>query len=63
LRGFERITLDPGQTQTVEFTLGPDHLSFLDRDMHRVVEPGTFKIMVGGHSVDVIETKLNVAAK
>jgi beta-glucosidase len=63
LRGFRRITLDPGQTQTVEFTLGPEHLSFLDRDMHRVVEPGTFKIMVGGNSVDVIDTKLNVAAK
>jgi beta-xylosidase len=63
LRGFQRITLDPGQTKTVEFTLGPEHLSFLDRDMHRVVEPGTFKIMVGGNSVDVIETKLNVAAK
>ncbi len=63
LRGFQRITLDPGQTQTVEFTLGPEHLSFLNRDMHRVVEPGTFKIMVGSNSVDVIETKLNVLAR
>jgi len=63
LHGFQRITLDPGQTQTVEFTLGPEHLSFLNRDMHRVVEPGTFKIMVGGNSVDLIETKLNVVAK
>jgi beta-glucosidase len=63
LRGFQRITLDPGQTQTVEFTLGPEHLSFLNRDMHRVVEPGTFKLMVGSNSVDVIETKLNVVAK
>ena len=63
LRGFQRITLDPGQTQTVEFTLGPEHLSFLNRDMHRVVEPGTFKLMVGSNSVDVVETKLNVVAK
>ena len=63
LRGFQRITLDPGQTQTVEFTLGPEHLSFLNRDMHRVVEPGTFKLMVGSNSVDVIETKLNVVAR
>ena len=63
LRGFRRITLAPGQTQTVEFTLGPEQLSFLDRDMHRVVEPGTFRIMVGGSSVEVIETKLNVVAK
>ncbi len=63
LRGFRRITLAPGGTQTVEFTLGPDELSFWNREMHRVVEPGTFKIMVGGNSVDLIETKLNVVAQ
>jgi beta-glucosidase len=63
LRGFQRITLDPGQSHTVEFTLGPEQLSFLDRDLHRVVEPGTFRIMVGGNSVELIEAKLNVVAK
>jgi beta-glucosidase len=63
LRGFRRITLDPGKTQTVEFTLGPDELSFLNRDMKRIVEPGTFKIMAGGNSVNLIETTLNVIAK
>jgi len=63
LRGFRRITLDPGQTKTVEFTLGFDDLSFLNRDMHRVVEPGAFKIMAGGNSVDLIETTLTVAEK
>jgi hypothetical protein len=35
----------------------------LNRDMHKVVEPGTFKIMVGGNSVDLIETTLTVAEK
>jgi beta-glucosidase len=63
LRGFRRITLDAGQTKTVEFTLGFDDLSFLNRDMHRVVEPGTFKIMAGGNSVDLIETTLTVAER
>jgi beta-glucosidase len=63
LRGFRRITLDPGQTKTVEFTLGFNDLSFLNRDMHRVVEPGTFKIMAGGNSVDLIETTLTVAER
>jgi len=63
LRGLHRVRLEPGKTQTVEFTLGPDELSFLNRDMHRVVEPGSFKIMVGGNSVDLIETKLNVIAR
>ncbi|MGC1490930.1 MAG: glycoside hydrolase family 3 N-terminal domain-containing protein [Candidatus Acidiferrum sp.] len=61
MRGFQRISLDPGQTKTVEFALGFKELSFLNRDMHRVVEPGTFKIMVGGNSVDLIETTLTVA--
>lgn len=62
LRGFRRIALEAGKTQTVEFYLGPDELSFLNRDMHRVVEPGAFKIMVGGNSVDLTETTLNVVA-
>jgi beta-glucosidase len=63
LRGFRRITLNPGETKTVEFTLGPDELSYLNRDMRRVVEPGTFTLMVGGNSVDLIETKLTVVDK
>jgi len=63
LRGFQRLTLDPGQTKTVDFPLGFAELSFLDRSMQRVVEPGTFTIMVGGNSAETIQTKLNVAAK
>lgn len=60
LRGFQRISLQPGETKTVEFNLGPDELSFFDREMHRVVEPGTFKIMVGGNSVDLLQMSLIV---
>jgi beta-glucosidase len=63
LRGFRRVTLNPRETQTVSFTLGPEELSFLNRDMKRVVEPGAFDIMVGGNSVDLISTKLNVVAE
>jgi beta-glucosidase len=63
LRGFHRVLLDSGKTETVHFTLGPDELSFLNREMHRVVEPGSFKIMIGGNSVDLIESKLNVVAR
>ena len=47
----------------MELSLGFDELSFLNRDMHKVVEPGSFKIMVGGNSQDLIETTLNVVAK
>lgn len=49
--------------KTVEFTLGFDQLSFLNREMRPVVEPGTFKIMVGGNSVDLIDTALTAEAK
>ncbi len=53
LRGFERISLDPGETKSVEFVLSPKDLSLLDRDMNRVVEPGDFEIMVGASSTDI----------
>jgi beta-glucosidase len=63
LRGFRRISLEPGETKTLEFTLGPDELSFLNRDMHRAVEPGIFRVMAGGNSKELVETTLTVAAK
>jgi len=63
LRGFRRISLNPGETKTVELALGPSELSFLNRDMRRVVEPGTFRVMVGGQSDELIEAKLSVVEK
>lgn len=53
LRGFERVALEPGQKKTVTFTLGPEDLQLLDRDMHWVVVPGTFDIMIGKSSADI----------
>ena len=60
LRGFKRISLNPGQTKTVEFEIGPDELKFLNRDMHWVVEPGKFRLMLGGSSKELIQTELTV---
>ncbi len=60
LRGFERISLNPGETKTVEFKLGPQELSYLNRDMKRVVEPGTFEIMAGSNSDELTTTVLTV---
>ena len=60
LKRFKRISIDPGETKTVEFTLGPEEFSFLNRDMQRVVEPGTFKIMVGGNIVELVEATLEI---
>lgn len=50
LRGFQRITLKPGEKKSVEFAITPDLLSMVNIDMHRVVEPGVFDIMVGPSS-------------
>lgn len=55
LRGFHRISLDSGQTQTVEFKLGSDELSFLNRDVERVVGPATLKVMIGSNSINLQE--------
>lgn len=53
LRGYDRITLAPGETKNVKFTLTPEDLSMFDRDMNFVVEPGTFQVMVGSSSEDI----------
>jgi beta-glucosidase len=53
LRGFERVALEPGEAKTVTFTLTPEELQLLDRDMHWVVVPGDFAIMVGRSSEDL----------
>jgi beta-glucosidase len=53
LRGFERISLVPGETKTVRFTLTPEELQMLDRNMNWIVEPGWFTVMVGSSSTDI----------
>ena len=60
LKDFKRISLQPGETKTVEFTITPDKLWFYDLNMKRVVEPGTFDIMVGPSSVKHQTVKLLV---
>lgn len=52
LKGFQRVTLRPGERRRLEFTLTPELLAFYNRDMHFVVEPGEFKVMVGTSSAD-----------
>jgi len=53
LGGFEKVELAPGETKTVKFILTPEQLSFLDRNLEPVVEPGIFKVMVGSSSADI----------
>jgi beta-glucosidase len=53
LRGFEKVTLEPGGRKRVTFELGPEELSLLDRHLERVVEPGEFEVMIGRSSRDI----------
>ena len=63
LRGFERVSLDPGKTTTVKFQLTPRELQILNREMRWAVEPGTFDIMVGPSSTQTNSIPLLVVAR
>lgn len=53
LKAFQRLRLAAGERATVEFSLGPAELRLLNRDLHWVVEPGTFRVLVGRSSKDI----------
>lgn len=53
LRRFKRITMDPGVSERLAFSLGYDDLSYLDGDMKSFVEPGEFEIQIGASSADI----------
>ena len=53
LRGFERVSLQPGEKRTLHFTLHPDDLSLLDKNMVWTVEPGKFEVLIGSSSTDL----------
>ena len=60
LKGFKRINLQPGEMRTVTFRLGPDALALYDRQMRRVVEPGSFTVFVGTNSDAGLSTRFDV---
>ena len=60
LKDFARVTLNPGETRTVAFTLTPDKLEAYDMSMRRTVQPGEIEVLVGGSSADVLRAKLRV---
>ncbi len=58
LRGFSRITLQPGESRRVSFELGPRDLSLIDERGQRVLEPGKFLVSVGGSQPDTRSIEL-----
>ena len=60
LKGFELIELKKGETKTVTLTLTDKELGFYNNDGNYLVEPGTFKIMVGGSSDKGLESSFEL---
>ncbi|OXG08379.1 beta-glucosidase [Flavobacterium araucananum] len=60
LKGFELVNLKKGETKTVTFILTEKELGFYDNDGNYLVEPGTFKIMVGGSSDKGLENRFEL---
>ena len=53
LGGFTRVHLEPGEEREVSFSVGREQLKMLDANMRWVVEPGTFRILIGASSKDL----------
>ncbi|PIH55776.1 glycoside hydrolase family 3 N-terminal domain-containing protein [Paenibacillus sp. LK1] len=60
LKGFRKIHLEPGQTQTVTFPVQKEHLELIDSRLQPVVEPGEFRLMVGSSSRDWTACSLHI---
>ncbi len=63
LRKFQRISLQPGETRTLTFTLTPQDFAQWDINMHFKVEPGIYDIMVGGSSGETISVPLSLVQR
>ena len=58
LKGFRKVSIKQGETQTVSFDITPRDLKFYNYDLDYVWEPGEFEIMVGGSSEDVVSKRV-----
>ncbi|HEY0273626.1 MAG TPA: glycoside hydrolase family 3 C-terminal domain-containing protein, partial [Chitinophaga sp.] len=63
LKGFQKLLLRRGESQTLHFTLTPEDLKFYDKDMKWTSEPGDFKVFVGGNSRDVQSADFTLLAQ
>ena len=61
LKGFEKISLSPGETKTVKFTIGSSQLAFYDDEIHDWrIEPGVFEVLISKSSRDIeLTSKFN----
>jgi beta-glucosidase len=63
LKGFQRVTLNPGETRTLRFTLGPNELRYWsEATQDWVIDPATFDGWVGGDSTATLTTTFAIEA-
>lgn len=60
LKGFEKIELEAGETKKVSFTIKPKMLEFTGLEMKKVLEPGAYRVFVGGSSKADLEVKFTL---
>jgi beta-glucosidase len=60
LKGFQKISLAPGETMNISFTIDEEMLSFWRHDMTFGTEEGDFKVMVGGSSSDLLQASFSL---
>jgi beta-glucosidase len=53
LKGFRKVTLQPGDSQTISFDITENDLKFYDYNLNFIAEPGEFDVFIGGNSRDV----------
>jgi beta-glucosidase len=61
LEGFNRVTLNPGQTKSVRFTLGPQNFGFYNDQGQFTVEPGTVNVWLGDNSTGGLQGQFNIS--
>ena len=61
LKGFQQITLQPGETKKASFDISVDDLKFYNSDLKYVYESGAFKVFIGTNSADVKEANFTLA--
>ncbi|MDB4868180.1 MAG: beta-glucosidase [Cohnella sp.] len=60
LKGFRKITLQPGETRTVAFTVGAEQLQYVGKEYELASEPGLFRVMAGRNVADTLSADLIV---
>jgi len=61
LKGFQKISLNPGESKTVTFKITEEDLKFFNAALKYVAEPGEFKVFIGGNSRDTREAGFSLA--